>query len=126
MENFLKNTFNNEAEIYDSTARFLMLNYDQLLTEVVSEIDFSEDDCFCILDAGCGTGNLTRMIRNKFPKATIYGIDFSEDMLKRAERKVDGVTFLYGDIFDAEDLPIPAFDLIVVSFVFHNFHTIKV
>ena len=40
-----------------------------------------------ILDLCCGTGDLTRILRKKFPDAEVFGVDFSEDMLKIALNK---------------------------------------
>jgi malonyl-CoA O-methyltransferase len=36
-----------------------------------------------VLDAGCGTGRLTRALRARYPAAQIVGIDFSMEMLRQ-------------------------------------------
>lgn len=125
MNETLNATFNSEASIYDSTVEYLMLDYHQVLSEVLSCIDFESDDSFTILDAGCGTGNLIKLLAERFPKATIYGLDFSSEMLDVAQKKNLSATFIEGDIFNVENMPLPNFDLIVVSFVFHNFSNDK-
>ena len=114
-------TFNSEASIYDSTVDYLILDYHQILLDILSHIEFESDDSFTILDAGCGTGNLIKLLVERFPNAKIYGLDFSNDMLEIAKKKNPSVSFIEGDIFDVENLPLPSFDLIVVSFVLHNF-----
>src|SRR5262245_12559008 len=35
-------------------------------------------------DLGCGTGRLTRTLLERWPDATIYGVDSSAEMLRRA------------------------------------------
>ncbi len=37
-----------------------------------------------ILDLGCGTGELTRVVADKFPEAQVLGIDSSAEMLSKA------------------------------------------
>lgn len=37
-----------------------------------------------IADLGCGTGELTRLLLERWPDATVYGVDHSEEMLARA------------------------------------------
>src|SRR5262245_46378221 len=51
-----------------------------------------------LLDAGCGTGNLLMAIRQRHPSIKVYGIDFSEAMLKRARAKSPDGQFLPGDL----------------------------
>ena len=124
MDDILKTTFNNEAESYDITTNYLILDYNTVLSEVVKTIDFNESDSFNILDAGCGTGNLMRLLKDNYPNTSIYGLDFSADMLNITKKKVPDATLIKNDIFLSESLPLPSFDLIVVSYVFHNFHSI--
>jgi len=38
-----------------------------------------------ILELGCGTGHLTRLLVDRFPKATVLATDLSEAMLRQAE-----------------------------------------
>jgi len=40
-----------------------------------------------IVDLGCGTGNVTRLLAERFPGATITGVDNSASMLERAQRE---------------------------------------
>ncbi|NQT22484.1 MAG: malonyl-ACP O-methyltransferase BioC [Candidatus Omnitrophica bacterium] len=52
-----------------------------------------------ILDVGCGTGNLTALLLNKFPLAQIKAIDISKGMIKVAKNKLSGkrITFAVAD-----------------------------
>jgi demethylmenaquinone methyltransferase/2-methoxy-6-polyprenyl-1,4-benzoquinol methylase len=40
-----------------------------------------------ILDLGCGTGELTRLVARRFPRAEVIGIDFTAAMLSVAARR---------------------------------------
>ncbi|MEN8258156.1 MAG: methyltransferase [Thermodesulfobacteriota bacterium] len=43
-----------------------------------------------ILEIGCGTGNLTRLLADRFPEARITALDFADAMLAEARNKVGG------------------------------------
>ena len=51
-----------------------------------------------IVDLGCGNGTVTALLRERWPKAAVAGIDSSVDMLERARAADDGVTWTEGDI----------------------------
>lgn len=46
-----------------------------------------------ILDIGCGPGNSTQVLRERFPSADILGIDSSPDMIRRARKQYPELTF---------------------------------
>ncbi|EXJ82482.1 trans-aconitate 2-methyltransferase [Capronia epimyces CBS 606.96] len=51
-----------------------------------------------ILDLGCGPGNSTAVLLDRFPGAQIIGIDSSPDMLEKARRSLPGLDFRLGDL----------------------------
>jgi trans-aconitate 2-methyltransferase len=53
-----------------------------------------------IYDLGCGAGNISRILAERFPGAPVVGIDSSDDMLAKARAQtVDArVTFAKGDL----------------------------
>lgn len=53
-----------------------------------------------VYDLGCGAGNITRLLADRFPEAPIVGIDSSDEMLAKARSQtVDSrVTFSKGDL----------------------------
>lgn len=50
------------------------------------------------IDLGCGPGNSTDFLRQRFPDAVVGGLDSSADMLTAARKRLPGVTFELGDI----------------------------
>ncbi len=49
-------------------------------------------------DLGCGPGNSTELIRDRFPEATLSGLDSDENMLVAAAKRLPGVTFEKADL----------------------------
>ena len=54
-------------------------------------------DAATIWDLGCGAGNVTRYLANRWPGARIIGMDSSEEMLERA-RSIQGIEWVRGEI----------------------------
>lgn len=50
-----------------------------------------------IIDIGCGPGNSTAVLKKRFPYADILGVDYSENMLKRAEKDHPDINFKWFD-----------------------------
>jgi len=57
-----------------------------------------------VYDLGCGAGNISRILAERFPEAAVIGIDSSEEMLAKARSQtVDArITFARGDLAQFE------------------------
>ncbi|MEI7868460.1 MAG: methyltransferase domain-containing protein [Candidatus Methylumidiphilus sp.] len=84
--------------------------------------EYPIDSNINILDIGCGTGNETQNIYKYF-QCKVFGIDLSEDMLKKARQKTDEITWLNGC---AESIPLKnnSVDIITSFFSVHHFSNI--
>lgn len=52
-----------------------------------------------VVDLGCGPGALTALLAQRWPGASVHGIDSSPDMIETARRSAsDRVTFAVGDV----------------------------
>lgn len=51
-----------------------------------------------VLDIGCGPGNSTKILKDKFPNSYILGIDKSEDMINTAKNTYNYIDFKICDI----------------------------
>lgn len=51
-----------------------------------------------IIDIGCGPGNSTEILKNKYPDAYVLGADFSPNMIEKAKSRHSDIDFM---IFDA-------------------------
>lgn len=64
--------------------------------DLASRIDYESP--VNILDIGCGPGNSTRILKNRFPNAKIIGADNSVEMLEKASRINPDLDFISLDI----------------------------
>ena len=106
-----------DAETYDAIAdpqfRWGSAVVDRL------ELDGTET----VLDAGCGSGRVTALVAERFPRGHVVALDGSTAMLETARRRLapfgDRIGFVLGDLM----LPLPindAVDAIVSTATFHG------
>jgi len=63
-----------------------------------------------VVDIGCGPGNSTELLVQRWPEANIVGLDSSPDMLKQARIQVPSCKFIEGDIANwAPEAPVDIF-----------------
>lgn len=67
----------------------------QPVYDLISRIDVI--DPHRILDIGCGPGNSTAALKERWPNAEIIGIDFSESMINKAKNDYPNIKFIIGD-----------------------------
>ena len=51
-----------------------------------------------VYDLGCGTGNLTRLVSERWPNAQVIGLDNSDEMIEKARAEEGSVEWLKADI----------------------------
>jgi len=77
-----------------------------------------------ILDIGCGTGNYTALLRDRFPDSHITALDISTEMLEVAAYKLgDAISFIAAD---GETIQmVSSFDLITSNACFQWFDSLQ-
>jgi len=60
-----------------------------------------------VLDIGCGTGWLPRLIAGKVPQGSVVGIDLSDEMIARARKASANFTNLTFEVGGADRIPVP-------------------
>jgi ubiquinone/menaquinone biosynthesis C-methylase UbiE len=117
-------TLDHAALLYDYLAPLMLLGSEgRLNRNVLAALDLQPGQQ--VLDVGCGTGSLTRMIATHpsgQPGLEVIGIDAAArmiDVAKKRARHTPNVTF---DIVMAESLPYAphSFDRAVSSLFFHH------
>src|SRR5581483_7609620 len=74
-----------------------------------------------VLDAGCGSGAIARLIARSYPQAEVIGVDLREHYLdfartRATEENIQNLTFRAADVFD---LPFPdaTFDVVWTKYL---------
>lgn len=66
-----------------------------------------------VYDLGCGPGNSTMLLKQRWPHAQIIGLDSSIDMLKKANKDYPSIKFIKADI--AQFSPLEKIDCIFAN-----------
>jgi demethylmenaquinone methyltransferase/2-methoxy-6-polyprenyl-1,4-benzoquinol methylase len=114
----VESMFDRIAPVYDAMNRAMTMGLDRRWRRLTAEAVVSTGDR--VLDACCGTGELALAGRRLVgPDGSATGLDFSEEMLKRARRKSDEVEWIRGDLLS---LPFAneTFDAATVGFGVRN------
>lgn len=115
--------FNEVAAEFDQLMQKIMPDYHFFQKALVENLPFDVTDAFRVIDLGCGTGNLGKMILERFPRSEVVCVDFSADMLKAAEQKIgkERAKFMQCDFYQLE---FPGkFDAVVSSLALHHLRT---
>ena len=110
---------------YDNLAKIYDWRWRQYLTDTLSFLVnwANVSSAAAVLDVGCGTGELARLLLEKNPHQAIVGIDISEEMLVQARQKLRNVERVTFEQASASALPIPdnTFEVVVSANAFHYF-----
>jgi demethylmenaquinone methyltransferase / 2-methoxy-6-polyprenyl-1,4-benzoquinol methylase len=107
--------FDRIAPVYDAMNRAMTLGLDRRWRRLTAEAVVTPGAR--VLDACCGTGDLA--LADARAGGRVTGVDFSEEMLARAERKAPEFDWVQAD---AAALPFPdsSFDAVTVGFGIRN------
>ena len=108
--------WDNVAGVYDIFANIINRKTHRRLKEIVSDLVEPDDTA---LECACGTGLLSAVIAEKCRQLT--ATDFSEKMLKKAEKNCRAFRNITYDQADITALPCPdsSFDKVVAANVIH-------
>ena len=112
--------FEQEAAEYDRTFLRIIPRYREMLEALAAVLPFPDGGTFSAIDLGCGTGNVSRMVLDRYPGAEMTCVDFAPKMLEMARKKLgDGVAFIQADL-NSFDFP-RRYDAVVSSLALHHF-----
>ncbi len=108
--------FDRWSAVYDRP-RFQEATYRPVHDAVLARL--AEVQPEVVLDLGCGTGQLTRRLTERFPDAEVVGLDYSAGMLSEASDRVGSTANLVRA--DAQFLPLrsASADVVVCTESFH-------
>lgn len=119
----LKKHFNKEAESFDTQVQKNIPCYNEMITALVNAIPDYKDNPK-ILDLGCGTGNITHKVLERFPEARITCLDLSENMIEIAKNKLSDYETVEYIVGDFTQMQIETkYDAVISSLALHHIAT---
>ncbi len=116
--------FDEDAGIYDAYIINIIPFYREMIAALVNALPFYAEREINVLDLGCGTGTVSRIIREKFPAARITCLDMAENMLAKAAERLQGFSNITYVAADFHDLKISdQYEVIVSSLALHHLKT---
>jgi len=114
----LKRRFSRNAKQYDKYAKVQKIMGDKLISIIKDDNKYFQS----ILEIGCGTGYVTRALKENFPEAEITAIDIAPGMIEyvKSTTKMKSIKFICGDI--EEVVLDKKYDLIISNATFQWFN----
>ena len=97
----IKSWYNNLARWYDPLLD--LIRYRKTIQEIIRRAPIHIPQNGKILDLGCGTGLATEVLQERFPNATITGLDYSEAMLDIYRKRFPKNRTIVGDFNNGKD-----------------------
>jgi tRNA (cmo5U34)-methyltransferase len=122
MAQAVRKAFAAGADTYDRARRNLVPCFDDFYRTALELLPFKSDDRFEALDLGAGTGLLSAMIAEAFPKARLTLFDLTPEMLMIARQRLKPlgkrVRFVTADF--AAAAPSKSYDAVVSALAIHH------
>lgn len=122
----IKKMFNEISQKYDFVNNLISFNkHKKVKVNAIEALKIPNNKNIKVLDLCCGSGDFSYIIQKKYPNVQVFGLDFSSEMLKIAQKKCKKVEF-----FEANALDLPFcdlyFDFVVVGFGLRNVEDIDI
>ena len=120
----IKETLSAEFDRFSNTYTEDMIRCVPHYLKLLSSLTGSLPEDFCadrILDLGCGNGNVTALLLERFPGAEYTLLDASPDMLELCRKRFSGKNITYvRSYFRDYTIPDDYFNLITACFSLHH------
>ena len=91
-----------DAQTYDEVSRLVQYRWGQ---QILQWRKWSGNEI--VMDAGCGTGLLTKLLANRVPMGKVYGVDIDSNMIKQAKSNLKGLKNVELVLSDISDVKLP-------------------
>lgn len=106
-----------DANTYD----FVSKPQEEWAKAIIKKRNWTEKEI--VLDAGCGSGRVTKYLSKTVPKGIVYAVDNDPNMIKKAKEnlgKLENIRIIKGDLTALEIIDFPIkFDIIFSNAVLH-------
>lgn len=86
----VRDNFDSAAGSYDQKLRQFIPDFEEFYDAILEFVPFEKDVEVRVLDLGAGTGVLSEMAAERFPRGTVTLVDFSEKMMDVARQRFAG------------------------------------
>ncbi|MBN2163246.1 MAG: ubiquinone/menaquinone biosynthesis methyltransferase [Pontiellaceae bacterium] len=93
-QTFNRNLFAEVAPKYDFITKALSFGRDAAWKRIMLDL-LPKDNAPACVDLACGTGDITRMLADRYPGGKITGLDLTPEMLAIARTRTDSATIAY-------------------------------
>lgn len=117
----VKAHFEEEATEFDELILKLIPHYEEMIDALINSIPYDEEDSVKVMDLGCGTGTITKSLKDKFNNANITCLDLAKNMIEMAKIKLNDytdITYITGDFYHFK-FP-EKYDVILSSLALHH------
>ena len=120
----VKSHFEEEAKEFDEIILKLIPYYKDMIDALISSIPFKHDAPIRVLDLGCGTGTITKTLKEQYKNAHVTCLDLAENMIEMAKIKLEDymdIEYVIGDFYEYDFTE--KYDVIVSSLALHHLVT---
>ena len=120
----VKAHFEEESAEFDKTIRKLIPHYRDMINALINSIPFEHGVPVKVLDLGCGTGTVTKILKGQFKNAHVTCLDLAENMIEMAKIKLNdynNIEYTVGDFYEYNFTE--TYDVIVSSLALHHLAT---
>ena len=113
--------FDSEAKRFDKVFFKIAPLYKEAIEALVVTLPFESGKKPKVIDLGCGTGNITRAVKERYPGARVACLDLARNMIEMSKAKLKAykdIEYWVGDIrkYDYSNKP----DAVISSLVLHH------
>ncbi|MDD5066800.1 MAG: class I SAM-dependent methyltransferase [bacterium] len=123
----VKEHFENEAGVFDGIILKLIPFYPVMIKALVAAFPYPRTKAFSVIDLGCGTGTMAKIIKEEFPRSRVTCLDLARNMIDAARVKLKAYPETRYILHDLRNFLFDQkYDAVVSSLALHHLtHTEK-